>query len=204
MANTTDRLYRMPIGDFLRRRPEAQTCQACGSPLPHGAVFCPSCGVRTDDPQAEPLHIVDRTTGLFNDRFVRPVLEDELARAHRYQRNLGVLLIEANGAVAADEALKTMAAALAGTVRDVDTPGVLGRTPPQLLAILPDTDVAGTAHAANRVLAAVNDALKPQGGQAAVGLVCVRPGQRVRAGAVIESASRSLRSGRPEMMGKPA
>ena len=56
MANTTDRLYRMPIGDFLRRRPEAQTCQACGSPLPHGAVFCPSCGVRTDDPHAEPLH----------------------------------------------------------------------------------------------------------------------------------------------------
>src|SRR2546426_267852 len=52
MANTTDRLYRMPIGDFLRRRPEAQTCQACGSPLPHAAVFCPSCGVRTDDPQA--------------------------------------------------------------------------------------------------------------------------------------------------------
>ena len=103
-----------------------------------------------------------------------------------------------------DEALKAMAAALAGTVRDVDTPGVLGRTPPQLLAILPDTDVAGTAHAANRVLEAVNEALKPQGGEAAVGLVCVRPGQRVRAGAVIESAGRSLRSGRPEMMGKPA
>jgi hypothetical protein len=54
MSNTTDRLYRMPIGDFLRRRPEAQTCQACGSPLPHGAVFCPSCGVRADDPQSEP------------------------------------------------------------------------------------------------------------------------------------------------------
>src|SRR5205823_172626 len=112
MANTTDRLYRMPIGDFLRRRPEAQTCQACGSPLPQGAVFCPSCGVRADDPQAEPLHIVDRATG--------------------------------------------------------------------------------------------TDALQAQGAQAAVGLVCVRPGQRVRAGAVIESASRSLRSGRPEMMGKPA
>src|SRR2546429_267687 len=54
MPNTTDRLYRMPIGDFLRRRPEAQSCQACGSPLPHGAVFCASCGVRADDPQAEP------------------------------------------------------------------------------------------------------------------------------------------------------
>jgi PleD family two-component response regulator len=115
-----------------------------------------------------------------------------------------VLLIEANGVPSADDALKIMAAALASTVRDVDTPGVLSRTPPQLLAILPDTDVAGTAHAANRVLSAVNEALKQQGGQAAVGLVCVRPGQRVRAGAVIESASRSLRSGRPEMMGKPA
>ena len=194
----------MPIGDFLRRRPEAMTCQACGSPLPTGAIFCPSCGVKVDDPQAEPLHIVDRTTGLFNERFVRPVLEDELARAHRYQRNLGVLLIEANGVGSPDEALKAMAAALASTVRDVDTPGVLGRTPPQLLAILPDTDVAGTAHAANRVLSAVNEGLKQHGGQAAVGLVCIRPGQRVRAGAVIESAGRSLRSGRPEMMGKPA
>jgi diguanylate cyclase (GGDEF) domain len=160
--------------------------------------------VRADDPQAEPLHIVDRTTGLFNARFVRPVLEDELARAHRYQRNLGVLLVEADGAGSPEESLKMMAAALAGTVRDVDTPGVLGRTPPQLLAILPDTDVAGTAHAANRVLSAVNEALKLSGGHASVGLVCVRPGQRVRAGAVIESASRSLRSGRPEMMGKPA
>jgi PleD family two-component response regulator len=194
----------MPIGDFLRRRPEAMTCQACGSPLPTGAIFCPSCGVRADDPQAEPLHIVDRTTGLFNERFVRPVLEDELARAHRYQRNLGVLLIEAPESGSVDDTLKAMAAALAGTVRDVDTPGVLSRNPPQLLAILPDTDVAGTAHAATRVLAAVNEALKGAGGRAAVGLVCVRPGQRVRAGAVIESASRSLRSGRPEMMGKPA
>src|SRR3984893_1290507 len=194
----------MRIGDFLRRRPEAQTCLACGSPLPHGAVFCPRCGVKVDDPQAEPLHIVELPTGLFNDRFVRPVLEDELARAHRYQRNLGVLLIEADGSVASEETLKTMAAALAGTVRDVDTPGVLGRTPPQLLAILPDTDVAGTAHAANRVLSAVNEALGVQGGHAAVGLVCIRPGQRVRAGAVIESASRAWRSARPEMMGKPA
>src|SRR6202171_674764 len=121
-----DRLYRMPIGDILRRRPEGLTCQACGSPLPHGAVFCPSCGVKVDDPQAEPLHIVDRTTGLFNDRFVRPVLEDELARAHRYPRNLRVLLIEADGAGTPDEALKLMAAALAGTVRDVDTPRVIG------------------------------------------------------------------------------
>src|SRR5205814_10526662 len=124
MANTTDRLYRMPIGDFLRRRPEAQTCQACGSPLPHGAVFCPSCGARTDDPHAEPLHIVDRTTGLFNDRFVRPVLEDELARAHRHQRNPGVLPVEVNGSIPAQERLKAMAAPPACTACAVAAPGV--------------------------------------------------------------------------------
>ena len=212
MANTADRLYRMPIGDFLRRRPEAQTCQACGSPLPHGAVFCPSCGVRTDDPHAEPLHIVDRTTGLFNDRFVRPVLEDELARAHRYGRPLGIVLVEnvsnGDGAYPTDmlqqqeETLKLMAAAVAGTLRDVDTPGVLGRRPPSLLVVLPDTDIAGTAHAATRVLESVNSALSANGRRAALGIVCVHHGQRLRAGAVIEAASRSLRSGRPELLGR--
>ena len=199
----------MPIGDLFRRRPaEAQTCSACGSQLPLGSAFCPACGVRNDDPNSQPLHIVDRTTGLFNDRFIRPVLEDELARAHRYGRALGILLIEAQGDGSnadvrhTEETLKSMAAAVAGTLRDVDTPGVLGRVPPQILAVLPDTDTAGTAHAANRVLAAVNGALTTNGRRAGVGLVCVRPNQRFRAGAIIEAATKSLRSGRPELLGR--
>ncbi|MGH7776242.1 MAG: diguanylate cyclase domain-containing protein [Candidatus Dormibacterales bacterium] len=204
----------MPLGDILRRRPrDAEPCPACGAALPTGSVFCPSCGVRVDDPDAQPLHIVDRTTGLFNDRFIRPVLEDELARAHRYGRPLGVLLVEsqAEAAKAAEEGggnpggedcLKAMAAAVARTLRDVDTPGVLARHPAQLLALLPDTDMAGTAHAANRVLNAVNAALNPIGGSCTVGLVCVRPAQRFRAGAIIEAAGRSLRSGRPELLGR--
>jgi hypothetical protein len=68
--------------------------------------------------------------------------------------------------------------------------------------VLPDTDMAGTAYAANRVLNAVQSALAHDGSKAAVGLVCVRPGQRFRAGAVIEAAGRSLRSGKPELMGR--
>src|SRR5919198_6006531 len=114
----------MPIGDLFRRRPaEAQTCSACGSQLPPGSAFCPVCGVRNDDPNAQPLHIVDRATGLFNDRFIRPVLEDELARAHRYGRPLGIVLVEnvsnGDGAYSPDgfpqqeETLKLMAAAVA-------------------------------------------------------------------------------------------
>jgi hypothetical protein len=95
-----------------------------------------------------------------------------------------------------------MAAAVAGTLRDVDTPGVLGRRPPSLLVVLPDTDIAGTAHAATRVLDSVNTALSANGRRAALGIVCVHHGQRLRAGAVIEAASRSLRSGRPELLGR--
>lgn len=202
----------MPLGDFLRRRPaDTLTCAACGAELPAGAVYCYSCGVRADDPDAQPLHIVDRATGLFNDRFIRPVLEDELARAHRYGRPLGIILIEpappepANGEpdpAQHEETLKVMAAAVAGTLRDVDTPGVLAHRPPQLLAVLPDTDISGTAHAANRVLHAVNGALAGNGRRAMVGLVCVHHGQRLRAGAVIEAAGRSLKSGRPELLGR--
>ena len=190
----------MPFGDLLRRRATGEPCPACGSPVPPGAVYCPNCGVRPDDADAQPLHIVDRSTGLFNDRFIRPVLEDELARGHRYGRNLGVLLLEAPEGEGGDEVLKQMAAAVAGAIRDVDTPGILERNPPRVLAVLPDTDMAGTAHAANRVLAAVNEALG--GRRATMGLVCVGHAQRTRSGAVIEAAARSVKSGRPELLGR--
>lgn len=199
----------MPLGDLFRRRSKAaDNCPACGVLLPVGANYCPNCGIRVDEPEAQPLHIVDRATGLFNERFIRPVLEDELHRAHRYGRALGIVLIEPvpgahrNGPGSDEETLKAMAAAIAGTLRDVDTPGVLTHRPPSLLAVLPDTDVAGTAHAANRVLEAVNSALAPAGRRAMLGIVCIQHGQRVRAGAVIEAAARSLKSGRPEFLGR--
>jgi PleD family two-component response regulator len=200
----------MPLGDIFRRRArDGESCAACGGLVPNNANFCPNCGVRVDEPEAQPLHIVDRATGLFNERFIRPVLEDELHRAHRYGRPLGIVLVEPliNGTYRADpradeETLKMMGAAIAGTLRDVDTPGVLGYRPPALLAVLPDTDVAGTAHAANRVLDAVNSALAPAGRRAALGIVCIQHGQRVRGGEVIEAAARSLKSGRPEFLGR--
>jgi PleD family two-component response regulator len=199
----------MPFGDLFRRRSsDADNCPACGSLLPGGANFCPNCGIRIDEPEAQPLHIVDRATGLFNERFIRPVLEDELHRAHRYSRPLGIVLIEPlpaegyNGAAGDEDTLKMMAAAIAGTLRDVDTPGVLTHRPPSLLAVLPDTDVAGTAHAANRVLAAVNSSLAAAGRRAVLGIVCIQHGHRVRADAVIEAAERSLKSGRPEFLGR--
>ena len=177
--------------------------------MPASATFCSNCGVRLDEPDAQPLHIVDRSTGLFNERFLRPVLEDELARAHRYGRSLGVVMIQPYAQGAADsedgrqeKTLQVMADAITSTLRDVDTLGVMGRRPPSFLALLPDTDIAGTASAANRVILAVNAALHANGRRAGLGVVCIHHGQRLRAGAVIEAAERSLRTGRPELLGR--
>jgi GGDEF domain-containing protein len=202
-------LGHMPLGDLLRRRRDGtQTCGACGTKLVAEAAFCHSCGARADDPDSQPLHVVDRITGLFNDRFLRPILEDELARAHLYGRSLGVLLLEPaeTGPMLVppegEEMLRLMASAVAGTLRDVDTPGVLSRDPPSILALLPDTDASGTAHAASHVLEAVTAALAQHGRQAALGIVCIQPTQRLRASEVIDAATRSLRSGRPEFVGR--
>ena len=195
------------LGDLLRRRQsETVKCPACGTSVPGGSTYGPTCGIKLEDPDSLPLHIVDRTTRLFNERFIRPILEDELARGHRYGRWLGILLLElrtmADHASGSPEGLKVMAAAIIGALRDVDTPGLLKRMPSQFLVLLPEAEVAGTAHAAHRLLEAVNASLREHDLKAAVGLVCVNPGKRYRAGAVIEAAGRSLRTGRPELMGR--
>jgi len=197
----------MPLGDLLRRRTgDSPPCPACGAAVPSGATYCPTCGVRLDDPESLPLHVVDRTTKLFNERFVRPILEDELARGNRYGRWLGVLLVELRthndyGSGNAD-GLKAMAAAIIGALRDVDTPGLLKRMPAQFVVLLPEAEMSGTAHTANRLMETVSEALKPVDLKVAIGLVCVNPAKRFRAGAVIEAASRSLRTGRPEVLGR--
>lgn len=204
----------MSLGDRLRRRTDAQLCGACGSKLVPEATFCHVCGVRIDDPEAQPLHIVDRLTGLFNDRFVRPILEDELTRAFRYGRTLGVLLVQAapldSGTDAAenateekdDQVLQTIGGAIGRTLRDVDTPGVLGRHPPTILALLPDTDMSGTAHAARRVVEATDHDLAPLSKRTALGIVCCQWGQRLRASAVIDAAHRALKTDHPELLGR--
>jgi hypothetical protein len=198
----------VPLRDLFRRPEETKACVACEAALPMSANFCGYCGVRLDDPDAQPLYIVDRATGLFNDRFIRPLLEDELVRAHRYERMLGVLLVRsapADGIPETSEwledALKLTATAVVGALRDVDTPGVLKRRPPTIIALLPDTDIAGTGYAATRVLETVDRQLGPRG-KVGVGIVCVQPDRLLRADAVIDAGDRSLRAGRPELLGR--
>ncbi len=197
----------MPIANLFRRRGgESQTCPACGAGVPSGATYCPSCGIRLDDPESLPLHVVDRTTKLFNERFLRPILEDELARGHRYGRWLGVLLVELRTqndfGSGSPDGLKAMAAALIGALRDVDTPGVLKLMPAQFIVLLPEADMSETAHTATLVIEAIGPALKDLDLKVALGLVCINPAKHFRAGAVIEAAGRSLRTGRPEVLGR--
>lgn len=185
---------------------EIGSCPNCGTAVPTGARFCPGCGVRPDEPDSLPLHIVDRPTNMFNAAFIRPLLDDELARAQRYERPLGVLLFELKddqkrSTEQAREGLVTMARALVSTIRDVDTPGVLNHRPARILTLLPETDLAGTAHAANRVLEAVRGRVEPAWGEVKVGMACVRPGSRLTANQVIEAALHSCSTGRPEIVG---
>ena len=95
-----------------------------------------------------------------------------------------------------------MAAALIGSLRDVDTPGLLKRMPAQFVVLLPEAEMSGTAYTANRLMESINTALKGVDLKVAVGLVCVNPAKRFRAGGVIEAAGRSLRTGRPEVLGR--
>jgi len=166
----------MPLGDLFRRRPpDAENCPACGALLPHNANYCPNCGIRIDEPEAQPLHIVDRATGLFQ-RALHPARAGgraapgaSLRPAPRHRADRAPAGQQPQHAEADEESLKMMAAAIAGTLRDVDTPGVLAHSPPSLLAVLPDTDIAGNRPRGEQGAGAVNSALAPAGRRPASG-----------------------------------
>jgi GGDEF domain-containing protein len=165
-----------------------------------------------DDPDSQAIYIVDSATGLFNDRFLHPLLADELTRLHLFGRTMGVLLVEArddDGIIAlsdsADdrkELLQLIASSVESVLEDNDTPGVLRRRPPAVLVLLPEADLNQLADGAQRVTYAVNEAVQLKGRRACLGLVAVFPGHKVTADAVIDAANRSLRTGRPELLGR--
>src|ERR1700736_5239376 len=198
-------------GRSLLRRGEKRECAVCYAGVTPSAEFCSRCGAHLNDPEAQALYIVDTATGLFNDRFLRPLLEDELARVHDFGRTLGIVIVQPEETNAApeegrsedsQEVLKLTASAVANTLGDTDTPGVLSRRPPALLALLPEADLNSTGATAATLMHAVDEALSGHGQRANVGIVCVFPGERIPAGAAIEAAQRALRLQRPELLGR--
>ena len=94
------------------------------------------------------LAVRDGLTGLFNLRHFRHILQEELARADRYHRQLCLIMIDVDnfknyndthGHPAGDEVLKILAGILNKRLRDVDRSARYGGE--EFLVLLPETDL---------------------------------------------------------------
>jgi len=110
--------------------------------------------------------VTDDLTGLANRRRFLSALEREIGRSRRSGSPLAVVLADLDhfkkvndtwGHDVGDEALRTFAATLRATVRDIDLPVRLGGE--EFAVLLPDTDLEGASQLADRVRAAVEAAV---------------------------------------------
>jgi diguanylate cyclase (GGDEF)-like protein/putative nucleotidyltransferase with HDIG domain len=104
----------------------------------------------------------DALTQVSNHRRIQERLEDELARARRYDRPLTIILADLDGFKlfndvyghpVGDRVLQTVAGCLRSSVRATDYVGRYGGD--EFLLLLPETDAQGGLEVAQRVLAAV-------------------------------------------------
>jgi two-component system cell cycle response regulator len=114
--------------------------------------------------EARRLSITDGLTGLWNYRYFTMTIGKEIERASRFGRPLALLMLDldhfkqvndVHGHQRGDAVLVELAARVRDQVRDVDTVARYGGE--EIVAILPETDEDGAAHAAERIRAAVRD-----------------------------------------------
>jgi diguanylate cyclase (GGDEF)-like protein len=110
--------------------------------------------------------VTDSLTGLYNSTFIRMRLEEEKARAEWYKRSFTLLMIDidhlkafnkANGRHKGNDLLVKVADVLRKGVREIGV--VCRRGGEEFLTILPETDKEEGALVAERLRAAVADAL---------------------------------------------
>ena len=108
------------------------------------------------------LSIRDPLTSLFNRRRGWELLEDEIIRSDRYQRDLCVIMLDIDnfktindtqGHLAGDLVLKTVAKVAGETVRSIDHLFRWGGE--EFLVVLPDTELEAALHAAERLREAI-------------------------------------------------
>lgn len=108
------------------------------------------------------LSTTDSLSGLLNRNAILSALEEEIRRAGRYGRPLGLVLFDLDhfkfvndihGREVGDEALRRFASICRASFRSTDYVGRYGGE--EFLAILPEVDSAGAAEAAERVRAAL-------------------------------------------------
>ncbi|OIV36664.1 hypothetical protein BIV57_14925 [Mangrovactinospora gilvigrisea] len=102
--------------------------------------------------------VTDPLTGIWNYRYLQLALEREISRAVRARRPLALLLVDLDGFRRVNEAaghqqgnavLRDLAQRLGLEIRQADILGRFGGE--EFLAILPETDLDGAAHVAERL-----------------------------------------------------
>jgi diguanylate cyclase (GGDEF)-like protein len=108
------------------------------------------------------LAITDELTGLANYRHLQQRLDEELARAKRYEKHLSLLMLDADhfkefndhqGHVAGDVALAELGPIVRRLVREVDVVARYGGE--EFSIVLPETDAAGAYIVAEKVREAI-------------------------------------------------
>jgi diguanylate cyclase (GGDEF)-like protein len=122
--------------------------------------------------ETQRLSVTDPLTGLGNRRRLAEEMHLEIERANRFGRTLGVLALDLDhfkavndryGHRAGDAVLIETAARIRSALRAVDMAFRQGGE--EFVVLLPETDIAGSLTAAQRVAAAVRDAAFPLAGQ---------------------------------------
>jgi diguanylate cyclase (GGDEF)-like protein len=112
--------------------------------------------------EAQRLSITDGLTGLWNYRYFTMTIGKEIERSARFGRPLALLMLDIDlfksvndtyGHQRGDAVLVELAGRIRAQVRDVDTVARYGGE--EIVVILPETDEAGAAQAAERICDAV-------------------------------------------------
>lgn len=110
----------------------------------------------------EEIAITDGLTGLYNHRFVRQRLEEEISKARRYKRKLSVIMLDIDhfkklndtqGHQFGDYVLKRIAEILQQSVRNTDTIGRYGGE--EFIIVCSETGLAESYMLANRLRAEI-------------------------------------------------
>ncbi len=108
------------------------------------------------------LSITDELTGMRNYRFLQQRLNEEVSRAVRYEKNLSLLMLDADdfkgfndryGHIAGDVALSELAAVFGSVLREIDVVARYGGE--EFAIVLPETDATGAFVAADKIREAV-------------------------------------------------
>jgi diguanylate cyclase (GGDEF)-like protein len=126
------------------------------------SIFANSTAIAIDNgrmhKKMQDLTIMDDLTGLFNYRFFRSKLSDEMRRADRYHQQMGLLMIDIDhfkdlndtqGHQTGNIILQELASVLKQSVRDVDIVARYGGE--EFMVILPQTDLENGRKIAERI-----------------------------------------------------